>query len=262
MAAPLQTLELDSHYSIFRAILSSTRATPLGAGATQVRDRYSRPCYRFTLKDSHAVPATAEYLYSFMQYHRGSQPFWFSGNSWGVVTTPVLFGFGDGVRTQFFLNNRHVHLPFLTVYHQDPPVAYAGAAWSRVGNVVTFVAPPTDDATLSLRTDQGMHLVFGTGDGVTTVYSLAKFSAYVYTGMVLYAEEPPDPYLTSEWSLDGASGLLSFTGTPTDQSKLSAIYTCSYKCTFEVEGDILQDQELFYHNLSRFEGIKLREVIP
>jgi hypothetical protein len=189
MAAPVQTFTLDSHYSIFRRIITPALVTPIGGGATQARRRYQRPVYGFTIKDSHAIKSSAEYIYSFMQYHQGDVRFWWDGNTWGTVSTPILFGFGDGVRTQFFLNNRHI-------------------------------------TTGTLQ---------------------------AYTNGVLASPQP---------TIDLASGLLTYSAAPVDQGKLTATYVCRYRCVFEVEGDVLQSEELMYQALFKYEGVKLREVIP
>src|SRR5262245_8024029 len=100
MAAPIQTLSLDTHYSIFRRQIAPTLRTKLGGGAVQVRRQYQRPVYEFTIKDSHAIQSAAEAFYGFAQYHQGDIAFLWSGGPWGTVSTPILFGFGDGTRTE------------------------------------------------------------------------------------------------------------------------------------------------------------------
>lgn len=189
MAAPIQTLTTDTHYSIFRSIIAPRLATGIGAGATQVRRKYQRPVYRFAIKDSHAVVSAAESLYGFLQYHQGDIAFYWSGNEWGTVNNAILFGFGDGVKTQFFLNNRNITTGTLQAYK---------------------------DAVLA----------------------------------------SPQP------TIDLTSGLLTFSAAVADQVKLTATYSCRYKCVFDLDGDVLQNEENFYKNLFKYEGIHLREVVP
>lgn len=189
MAAPTQTFSIDSHYSIFRRILAPTRRSAVGGGALAVRRQWERPVYEFVLKDSHAIKSSAESLYAFAQYHQGDIPFTWSGNQWGVVSTPILFGFGDGVRTQFFLNNR----------------------------------------TITTGTLQA------------------------YINAVLASPQP---------SIDLASGLLTFSSPPGNNLPLTATYTCTYRCVFANEGDVLMNEELFYNQLFRYEGIVIRELVP
>lgn len=190
MAAPIQTLALDGHYSIFRRIIAPTRVNRLGGGAMQVRRLYQRPIYEFVLRDSMRVQADAEYLYSFMQYHQGDTAFLFSGNEWGEPSVPLLFGFGDGTRTEFYLNNRTI----------------------TSGTILTYQ------------------------DGVL---------------------DSPLP------TIDLTSGLLTyFAGAPANGKKLTAKYTCLYKCVFASEQELLQNEELFYQALFRYEGIVLRELVP
>lgn len=189
MAAPIQTLTLDTHYSVFRRIVAPRLATGIGAGATQVRRMYQRPVYQFTIKDSHAVKSAAEALYGFAQYHQGDIAFYWSGNEWGTIANKILFGFGDGVKTQFFLNNRNITTGTIQAYK----------------------------------------------DGV-----LAS----------------PQP------TIDLTSGLLTFSAAVADQVKLEATYSCKYKVVFDVDSEVLMNEELFYNQLYRYEGIKLREVVP
>src|SRR4026209_2702362 len=98
MPGSIQTYTIDPHYSILRRILAPTRRSAVGGGAMAVRRQWERPVYEFVLKDSHAHKASAEYLYGFARYHQGDIPFVWSGNQWGVLSTPLLFDFGDGVR--------------------------------------------------------------------------------------------------------------------------------------------------------------------
>lgn len=187
MAAPTQTFTIDSHYSIFRRILAPTRRSTVGAGHYLVRRQWERPVYEFTIQDRHAIKSTAEYIYSFVQYHQGDIPFIWSGDQWGVVSTPIVFGFGDGVRTQFFLNNRTI--------------------------------------------------------------TTATLQAYI--NGVLASPQP---------SIDLLSGLLTFSSAPGDGLPLTATYTCTYRCVFANEAEVLLNEELFYNALFRYEGLVLREL--
>lgn len=148
MAAPLQVFQIDPHYSVFRDILAPALTVPLGGGTVQARRRYARPVYQFRVQDRHATKAQAEYIYSFMQYHQGDIPFFFSGGPWSIVELPLLFGFGDGVRTEFFLNNRHIITGTLTTYADtvlDSPLPSIDLA----SGLLTYATPPADQARLT-----------------------------------------------------------------------------------------------------------------
>jgi len=190
MADNIQTFAPELHYSIFRRILAPTRRSAVGGGASVVRRQWERPVYEFVLHSSHAHKASAEYIFQFAQYHQGDIPFWWSGDTWGNVTTPLLFGFGTGTRTQFFLNNR---------------------------NILT--------ATLQTYTN-------GVLDGPGTAHP------------------------------DLPSGLLTYVSAPADDMPLAATYGCKYLCVFANEGEVLMNEELFYNNLFRYEGIVIRELVP
>ena len=104
------TLQLmfNPTYPIMRTVIAPRLATPGGTGVTQLRRRYPRPLYQFTLSDAQMDKATALTLASFLIYHQGDIPFYWSGGEWGTVESLVLIGVGDGVRTQWYLPNRHI----------------------------------------------------------------------------------------------------------------------------------------------------------
>lgn len=189
MAAPVQTFLLDTHYPVQRRILAPTLRSGVGGGARQVRRQWRRPIYEFTIRDSHAIKSAAEYIYSFAQYHLGDVPFIWSGNTWGVVSTPILFGFGDGVQTQFFLNNRRITtdslslvggvnneitLPDLTVETNHAPNGF-----------IEFETAP--DAAVPLKAMyQCTYLVtFQNADEVLMSEELVYNALFSYTGIVL-----------------------------------------------------------------------------
>jgi hypothetical protein len=110
MAAAIQTLSLDVHYTITRDIIAPTQRSPSGGGGVMFRRLYERPLYQFTLRAVHEHRASAQALYGFAHYHQGDIAFWYSGDIWATphTTTAALIGFGDGARTHFFLPNRHI----------------------------------------------------------------------------------------------------------------------------------------------------------
>jgi hypothetical protein len=187
-----------------------------------------------------------------------------SGNIWGIVSTPILFGFGDGVRTQFFLPNRHVETPGLIVYHQAVPVLYGVGTWglNEETEIVTFSSAPADGVILLLILGSGAQFILGYGNGVQTAFRVSHWLPYFNDDTTLYHQEPPDPFTAAEWALDEASGLVTLDVALADQVRLSAKYICSYRCVFEIDSEVLQQEELFYSQLLRYEGVKLREVVP
>lgn len=102
------TLTLNPTYPVTRTVIAPRLATPGGAGVTQVRRRYPRPLYQFTIGDAQMDKRAALALTSFLAFHQGDIPFYWSGGEWGTIDGPVLFGIGDGVRTQWYLPNRHI----------------------------------------------------------------------------------------------------------------------------------------------------------
>lgn len=182
MAAPVQTFLLDTHYPIERRILRPRLASPLGGGSFQVRDPWERPIYEFTIKDSHAIKSAAEYIYSFAQYHGGSRPFWWSGNTHGVVSTPILFGFGDGARTHFLLNNRWIQSGEQIYINAVLTGAYSIDASS---GLISFVSPPADQAVLTAMYNCVYKVVFWYEQEVLMNERLVYANLFQYEGIVL-----------------------------------------------------------------------------
>lgn len=103
----METLTLiDSHYTFTRTMLAATRRQPLGSGATALRRPYARVTYQFSVHDNQRGQADTEALCGFVRRHQGDTPFWWGGGAWGLPSTPLLVGEGDGVRTVFFCPNR------------------------------------------------------------------------------------------------------------------------------------------------------------
>lgn len=101
-------LSFNPTYPIMRTLIAPRLATPGGSGVTQLRRRYPRPLYQFTLGDAQMDKGTALALTSFFSYHQGDIPFYWTGGEWGTVDSLVLVGVGNGVRTQWYLPNRHI----------------------------------------------------------------------------------------------------------------------------------------------------------
>ena len=112
MPPPIQTFTAEIHYSVIREMLAPTRRVQLGGGATGNRDRYERVVWMFRLHATHERQSADEEIYSFFLEHRGSIPFWFSGEKWGTVTTPIFVGWGTGSQTHLFsATTQHPGLP-------------------------------------------------------------------------------------------------------------------------------------------------------
>jgi hypothetical protein len=146
MAAPMQTFQLNSHYSIFRRILNPRLASQLGSGSYQVRRQWPRPLYEFVVHDTMAVQSSAEYIYSFATYHGGDIPFWWNGGPWGAPQTHVLVGFGNGAQTQFFLPNRYITPNMLDVTVNGVSTALTVMDWAS--GLMTFGSPVPDQAEI------------------------------------------------------------------------------------------------------------------
>ena len=183
MAAPMQTLAIDTHYSIFRRILAPRVQNRLGGGAMQVRRLYERPVYEFGIHDSHAVKTMAETIYGFLQYHQGDTPFWFAGNEWGNIQSPILVGFGDGARTQFFLNNRNITTSTIQMYVNATPTGISSI--DLPSGLVTFGAAPASNATISATYQCTYKCVFAVGQDVLQSEEQFYKQLYKYEGITL-----------------------------------------------------------------------------
>lgn len=187
MSAPLLTLSLAPHYSVIRDIILPRLSTPLGAGVMQVRRRYARPVYRFTVQDRQAIQADAEQLYSFMQYHGPDIPFWWSGGPWGTPSTALLFGVGDGARTEFELNNRHITADTLTLYVDG--VETSGTVDLAPG-LVTFASAPLGGALLTATYSCTYKVVFWYDQDVMQREDNFMDQLFKYEGIQLYEQVP------------------------------------------------------------------------
>jgi len=122
------------------------------------------------------------------------------------------------------------------LYHQgDVPFWFGGKQW---GTVATPILTAFGDGS---RTQFFLHNRHITG------------SLQVYLNDVL---ANPQPTLTA------SSGLITFSAAPGLDVKITASYTCRYKCVFHGEGEALLTEEEFYLALFRYEGIVLRELVP
>jgi len=184
VAAPIQTLTLDTHYSIWRHMVAPRLATGIGAGATQVRRMYQRPVYRFTIKDSHAVKSAAEALYGFAQYHQGDIAFYWSGNAWGTIANKILFGFGDGTRTQFFLNNRHITTGTLQAY-TDGVLANPQPTIDLPSGLLTFSTAVADQVKLEATYNCRYKVVFELDSETLMHEEMFYAQLYKYEGITL-----------------------------------------------------------------------------
>ena len=189
MAAPIQTLSLSVHYSIVRKTFAPQLSSLLGGGAHQRRRKQPRPAYGFTIHNSHAIKSEMDTFFGFFSYHQGDIPFYYDGGPYGTISTPALFGFGDGVRTEFFLPNRLI-------------------------TAATLVA---------------------------------------YTSGVLASPQP---------TVDLTQGLVTYSAPPAASAPLTATYSCTYKCVFDMGDELLMNEENFYSGLFKVEGIQLREAFP
>jgi hypothetical protein len=137
------TLNIAPHYSVFRSMLAPQLTQDLGAGFYQTRRRFPRPVYKFTLHDDEEDKAAAEALYSFMAYHQGDIPFWYSGSQWGSVNSgDCLIGEGDGIRTHWLLPNRHILDGTLVVLVDGSSTAFSWTVDTGPGLIVLSTAPP------------------------------------------------------------------------------------------------------------------------
>jgi hypothetical protein len=144
---PMQTLVLDTHYSVFREVFHPRLMGRVGGGATMVRRLYERPTYRFRVRNAMATQAEAEAFYGFALYHGPDRPFWFAGERWGVVSTPILVGFGTGSQTDFHLPNRQIIGSLVVSLDSDsggPQPTLTAAS-----GLLSFAAPPGNNVKIT-----------------------------------------------------------------------------------------------------------------
>jgi len=117
----------------------------LGGGAIGLRRRFIRPLSSWKLE----IPGRQELqepILGLLQYAQGDTPFWFDGAGFGEETTPILFGIGDGSKTDFNLPHRHVFIASLVIYNNGS--VYSG--W-------TPLSMSSDGATCdAIRYDSGL----------------------------------------------------------------------------------------------------------
>jgi hypothetical protein len=120
------------------------------------------------------------------------------------------------------------------LYHMgDIPFYWSGNTWGTVTNAVYV----------------------GFGTGAQTHFFLPNRN--ILSGPTVRVAGTPTGV-----TLTASSGLIVFTGAPADTALITAeAYTCRYKCVFWNDSDVLLSEELFANQLSRFEGIVIREVV-
>jgi hypothetical protein len=188
---PVMTLNssiLDPHYSIFRDVIAPTLRTKLGGGASSARRLYERPVYQFRLQATHESQPQAEAIYGFYLYHQGDTPFWFDGNQWGTISTPLLVGFGTATQTHYFLPNRHITGSLLVSVTAAPaydtPVLTAVTATGSSGLIV-FAAPPAADAKITATYTCRYKVIFFHEGEVLLSEEQFYNQLYRYQGLVL-----------------------------------------------------------------------------
>ena len=154
----MQTLQVAPSYTVTRELLAPTLTALSGGAVRQAQRQTSRPLAQFTLRLVDQSLAAAEYLYSFAAYHQGDVPFWWDGGVWGNYDTPVLFGTGDGVTTEFFLPNRWI-ISDLLVYADTVLVDPAPTLDDAVG-LATFADPPAEGSLLTATYQCRYQVVF------------------------------------------------------------------------------------------------------
>jgi hypothetical protein len=55
---------------------------------------------------------------------------------------------------------------------------------------------------------------------------------------------------------------VTYSSPPALNAPLTATYSCTYKCVFDIGDELLMSEENFYSGLFKVEGIQLREAVP
>ena len=189
MARPIQTLTLNTHYSIHRRILMPSHQSRTGGGGAFVRRGFERPVYEFVLQDLHANKDAAEALYGFLQYHQTDLVFWYSGDQWGTISTPILFGFGDGATKQFLLNNFWITAGTLATFQDGVPDSPAPSLEAETG-LLTYGAAPPLNAKLTATYQCQYLCVFAPDSEILQNEQLFYAKLFSYPGVVIRVQTP------------------------------------------------------------------------
>jgi len=208
----LETLILDPHYTITRQILLPGTARPTGGGAVSAHRRSSRVTYQFTVSDRQRVQADAEYLYNFVQRHQGDIPFWWDAQDWGQPSTPLIVGFGDGVRVTFALPNRYLTAP--AIVYVDDVLLTPQPACDLVRGIVTLASAPAEDAVVTAGYQCVYKMVVWASDEALMSEQAFYKRLFSVEGLTFHefidsseTSEMVQDYYTVTWNFDPVGGL-------------------------------------------------------
>jgi hypothetical protein len=135
-----------------QGIAMPTLVDDLGGGAQSFRRRFTRPLSRWTFE----VPGIQSVLdpqEGFFKYTQSDTPFWFDGAGAEEVSVPVILGVGDGVKTDFILNDCHVFVNSLVVYANGGLIT----SWDALGGdgitcqTIRFTAAPAVNVQITAK---------------------------------------------------------------------------------------------------------------
>lgn len=213
---PLETLVIDPNYSIQRTILTPQLRSQVGDGRVRVRRQSARPVYQFTLIDRQQNAATADALWQFARRHQGDTPFWWSGDQWGALSSPVLVGEGDGVKTTFWLPNRFL-LDVPLVYLDDVLASTQPDADVTRGQLL-FAAPVMAEVVITARYTCRYQVLFWFGEDTLLTQELFYKQLFT-TGVILRESGIPndetesiilEPAYVASWEYDPFAALVEY----------------------------------------------------
>lgn len=180
----MQTLSLPLHYTILRRIIAPSRTGIRSAAGRETRRLYERPIYEFTIQSTMVIQEDAEAFYGFVQYHQGDIAFLFNAGPWTAPSTPLLFGFGDGVTTEFYINNRHITTGTIQTY-QDAVLDSPTPGIDLEAGLLTYATAPVDQARLTAQYTCLYPCVFSNNQEVLLNEELFYATLFRYQGIVL-----------------------------------------------------------------------------
>lgn len=142
-------LILNTSYPVRREVLNPRQISPRGGGIFQVRNLWHRNYYRFYVTAKFLLRGELDAFMGFVNLHKGTRAFQWSGLEWGFVGNPTVFAEGNGSQTQFFLPNRFVYEGSLFLYLNGVETPAQSVNWGS--GLVTLSSPPGVDVLISAK---------------------------------------------------------------------------------------------------------------
>ena len=140
----MRTWIIQSDQPVEAKIKARAIQTASGGGAVALHETWDRKIIEWTIQSTLEIREQMEHHQDMILYHKGGKVFWFDGGENGDIRNPMFLGYGDGVRTDFFIPYRFVYAPSLVMR-----VNYAvDSGWTLTEStgLVRFSTPPPVDS--------------------------------------------------------------------------------------------------------------------